>query len=270
MSTSSWAAAQASRFRNKGWAPRRDVLASEIPNDATRSVDRLAPEVFGPLYMRQRSEMTASANDAEIVSKEYVDSFSAGVGRLNESLRQPYQLSRWYSSSHGWRRQTQGFVDGDVVVSALYTERNITIDALRLEITTAGAANSTATLGLYTLAFNTLLPSALLLNAGTVAVDAIAKVTLTLGTAQAVTGPTWLGLAVSINGGNPTLSVDKCNVGTAMQVPYGWSALPFTTAANAKYALYASGAGGSLPAASSFTTATTVSYGSGLWVRRSA
>lgn len=273
MSLSSWASkiANGRRAHAMGYDPRGKVLQSDIPNDATVSVDRLDPEVFGPLFLRQHSEMTRSANDAEIVSKEYVDTFSAGIGRLNESLRQPYQVGRWYSSSHGNKRQAATWTDGDCRMSAIYVgiTASITIDALRLEVTSS-VGGGTATPGLYQLAQNTLLPTALLATGPNVSTAAVAKVTSTLTTPLVVTGPVWLGLAVLVNGGPVDLSVDKSEVSCAMQVPYGWTALPFTTRTNAKYALLLTLVSpGGLPAASQFTTASTSNFGSGLWLRRS-
>jgi len=272
VSTSSWVQAIAERRRiaRQGYAPRARVLQSDIPNDATVSVDRQDPEVFGPLYLRQKSEMTVSNNSAEIISKEYVDAFSAGVGRLNESLRQPYQLSRWYSSSHGQRRSASTWADGDCVMSLIYVglTSSITVDALRYEVTTAVAA-STARVGLYTVDFNTLLPTALLVDGGTGSTAAVAKVTVTLSTPQVLTSPGWYGLAIAMQGGAVAFSCDKLGGSVNMQTPYGWSALPFTTATNAKYGLLVAATGGSLPSAGSFTSATTVNYGSGLWLRRS-
>jgi len=252
-----------------GWSPRRIQLQPALPPDATTSLDRTDPEVFGPLYLRQKSEMTVSDNDAEIVSKEYVDDFSAGVGQLNQSLRQPYQLNRWYSSSHGTRRAGSTWADGDCRMSALYCEfDSITVDALRIEVTGA-IGGSTARLGLYYLDSLTLLPSALIIDAGTVSTAAVAKVTATLATPQVIVGPAWIGLAVSVLGGAVALSCDAVPTSTAMQVPYGWSSAVTSTNTNSKYALLVTGMAGALPGVASFVTSSTSNFGSGLWLRRS-
>ncbi len=85
-----------------------------------------------------------------------------------------------------------------IFATPFFVARDMTIDRLAIQITTAGAGGTVARLGIYNNGTN-LYPGTLLLDAGTVAVDAIAVVAATIS--QALTkGLYWL---VCVTDGTP-------------------------------------------------------------------
>lgn len=99
----------------------------------------------------------------------------------------------------------QTYTSFAIIAATLYTipflvARDVTLDRLRINITVAGAGGTLARLGIYA-DDGTIRPGNLVLDAGTVAVDAVAEVEIAI--AQALTpGLYWLAL---LSDGIPTL-----------------------------------------------------------------
>lgn len=127
---------------------------------------------------------------------------------------QPWIAGRYYDATQVIAPGASGgvaFASGFLLMQPIYIPASDTIDRIGIYVNSAAAGGSVARLGIYARSASTGLAGALILDAGTVAIDSTGAKEITIS--QSVSGGDWLYLAYIANG---TATI------------YGWSAAIFT------------------------------------------
>lgn len=183
----------------------------------------------------------------------------ASAGRVTNI----FNSGRYYWSAGG--RTTAILVQSTEYATALWVGERVLLDRIGIEVTAiAGVtAGHTTRLGIRSDNGNGL-PGAVVLDAGTVASDAVAQVEMTIS--QVLTpGLYWLTGTPQGAGTQPTY---RCLTGTSTSIPVGAGNLTQATASTQHIAFTNTGVTGALPA--TYTVANTVAAGPVVVVRAAA
>jgi hypothetical protein len=257
-----------------------DTLTAKVRNALKKTGDAM---IAGDLTLFQ-----APTADMHAVTKKYVDDQLAGVDVLQ--VYAPRRVGSYYANTFGkhhlnsqWGANNPGVMNGGKM-APLYVGRAASWNELRQRVINNGDTFGVYRWGVYELDPTTLLPVALLLDAGSIQYNVGAPVDRTIAISLSTTCD-WIGLGVVCEGTNagvarPTFLAQSVSLTATNYTgfyPFGVTTIPATNATMPPFLNYAMDSTteprGVMPPASAWTLTGDISGSAaantdgGLWIR---